>query len=107
MPARLIEAGFDSAYHFWEPWCVAYAGEEIAAIAFAARLGASGAEVGVYTFQGFRGRGLAAAVTAGWAKAPALVGRELHYAHSVNNVSSRRVTERLGLRRIGANFRIT
>jgi len=80
-------------------------GEEIAAIAIAARLGEKGAEVGVYTFSNFRGRGLAAAVTASWSAMRSLDGRALFYSTSRSNRSSQRVAARLGLRLIGASVR--
>ena len=107
MPPALADAGFATADHFWAPWCVALEGDQVAATAFAARLGAHGAEIGVYTFPGFRGRGLAAAVTSAWSAHPALAGRALFYSRAADNLSSGRVTQRLGLRRIGASLRVT
>ncbi|HVA67995.1 MAG TPA: hypothetical protein VNF45_01690, partial [Candidatus Binataceae bacterium] len=56
LPQAMLAAGFKGVGDFWEPWCVAVEREEIAAIAFAARLGDSGAEIGVYTFPNFRAR---------------------------------------------------
>ncbi len=107
MPETLVAAGFVDVGEFWAPWCVALSGDEIASIAFSAGLRPASAEVGVYTFPGFRGRGFAAAVTAGWAWLPALAGRVLFYGTSRTNVSSRRVVERLGLRYLGASLTIT
>ncbi|MBI5946515.1 MAG: GNAT family N-acetyltransferase [Chloroflexi bacterium] len=106
MPPALVEMGFADAGEFWPPWCVALDGGEVASIAFAARLGPLAAETGVATVSAFRGRGFAAAATAGWASLPALRGRTLFYSHSRANVSSRRVTERLGLRFIGSSLSI-
>ncbi len=77
-----------------------------AAVAFAARLGAQGADVGVYTFPAFRGRGLAVAVTTVWSSLPALSDRALFYSTHRTNASSRRVAERLGLRRVGLSLRV-
>lgn len=105
-PDYMVAAGFKSIADFWEPWCVALDDVEIASICFAARLGDKGAEAGVYTFPKYRSRGLAAAVTAAWASMPALKDRALFYSTSKTNRSSQRVAERLGLRRIGASFRI-
>jgi hypothetical protein len=107
MPRHLTEAGFLSLSDFWAPWCVALEGQVIAAIAFAARLGQRGAAVGVYTFPGFRGRGLAAAVTTKWSSLPSLAGRELFYGTTVTNTSSQRVAARLGLPHFGMGLRIT
>jgi RimJ/RimL family protein N-acetyltransferase len=106
MPDYMQTAGFKGAGDFWEPWCVALDGTEIAAMAFAARLGASGAELGVYTFPKYRGRGLAAAVTAAWSSMRSLNQHALFYSTSKSNQSSQRVTARLGLRLIGTSVRI-
>ena len=106
MPKALADAGFLGIDHFWPPWCVALEGGEIAAIAFAARLGARGAEIGVYTFPGYRGRGLAAAVTAHWSTLPELVNRPLFYSTHATNRSSQRVTEQLGLAQLGVSLSV-
>jgi Acetyltransferase (GNAT) domain len=103
MPRSLHEAGFVDASHFWEPWVVAIEDREIAAIAFAARLGDQGAEIGVCTFPKFRARGFASAVTASWSSLASLDGRTLFYSTSRSNRSSQRVAARLGLRMIGAS----
>jgi hypothetical protein len=107
MPRSLFEAGFVGVGDFWAPWCAALEGDEIAAMAFAARTGAAGSAIGIYTFEGFRGRGLGAAVTAAWSRLPSLAGRELFYSALAANASSRRVIERLGLPRLGAGLRIS
>lgn len=107
MPDALVTAGFVDVGEFWAPWCVALEGDQIASIAFTVGYGPASAEVGVYAFPAFRGRGLAAAATAGWAALPALSGRTLFYSTSTTNASSRRVVERLGLRFIGASFSIS
>ncbi|HEX4199713.1 MAG TPA: GNAT family N-acetyltransferase [Caulobacteraceae bacterium] len=107
VPPSLLEAGFLELGDFWWPWCVALDGDDIAAMAFAANLGQSGAEIGVFTFPGFRGRGFAAAATAGWASLESLEGRELIYSTRLTNASSRRVADRLGLRPAGARVRVT
>ena len=103
MPKTLLAAGFLDVDHLWPPWCAAIVGEEIAALAFAARLGPLGAEVGVYTLAGFRGRGLAAAVTARWSSLAGLAGRQLFYSTLATNLSSRRVAARLALTPLGAS----
>jgi predicted GNAT family acetyltransferase len=76
---------------------------EIAAIAFAARVGDQGSEIGVYAFPKFRTRGFASAVTASWSSLASLNGRTLFYSTSRSNRSSQRVAARLGLRMIGAS----
>jgi len=106
MPGALIDAGFRSIADLWPPWCIARDGEDVASIAFAARLGIWGAAIGIYTFPGFRGRGYAAAVTAAWSSHPSLKDRALFYGARRDNRSSRRVIERLRLPPIGGNIRI-
>ncbi|MHB8383809.1 MAG: GNAT family N-acetyltransferase [Candidatus Binataceae bacterium] len=106
LPQPMLAAGFKGVGDFWEPWCVVVERDEIAAIAFAARLGGIGAEIGVYTFPNFRARGFAAAVTASWSSMPSLDGRALFYSTARSNRSSQRVAARLGLRMIGASFSI-
>jgi GNAT acetyltransferase len=106
MPEHMVAAGFKSIADLWEPWCVALDGGEIASMCYAARLSEKGAEAGVYTFEQYRGRGLAAAVTAAWASLPALSDRALFYSTNRTNRSSQRVASRLGLRQIGASVSV-
>ncbi len=107
VPSGLHELGFKDTHEFWAPWCIAFGRDEPAAIAFAARLGPRGAATGVATSKAFRGRGFAAAAVAAWSSHPELTGKVLGYSHKRENVPSQRVTERLGLRFIGVQFRIT
>ena len=107
MPQALVALGFVAATDIWAPWCVALHEGEVASIALTARIGPTGAEVGVTTVPAMRGRGLAAAATAGWGALPSLRGRALFYSTDRTNVSSQRVTDRLGLRFIGASLRLT
>lgn len=106
MPKALVEAGFLDTAGFWSPWCVAIDRDEIASIAMAAGVGSAAAEVGLYTFPAFRGRGLGAAATAAWASHPDLRGKALFYGTDRENVSSQRVVERLGLTFIGTSLSI-
>lgn len=107
MPAPLVVLGYRGVEDFWAPWCVALHAGEAAAVAITARLGPAGAEVGVATVPALRGRGYAAAAVAGWAALPALRGRRLFYSTQRQNLSSRRVAARLGLRYRGASFAIS
>lgn len=107
VPAHLVEAGFVSRADFWAPWCAILEDGEIAAMAFAARLGDAAAEIGVYTFPSWRGHGLAAMATAAWSGMPALRDRQLFYSTLTTNAASRRVAARLGLPHIGMGLRIT
>jgi hypothetical protein len=102
----MVDMGFLDLTHFWEPWCVALIDGEIASIAFAARLGDRAAEIGVATMPQFRGRRLAAAVTAAWSALPMLQQRTLFYSTHRDNLASQRVIAQLGLPFIGASMRI-
>jgi hypothetical protein len=106
LPQPMLDAGFKGVGDFWPPWCLALDGDQLASIAFAARIGNLGAEIGVVTLPKFRARGFAAAVTANWSSMPTLNGRALFYSTQRSNRSSRRVALRLGLRRIGASVRV-
>lgn len=101
MPAGLFDMGFVDVEEFWAPWCAVIAGGEVASVAFAARLSAIGAAVGVATAPAFRGRGLATAAVAGWTRLPALRRRRLFYSTRLSNRASRSVTARLGLTAFG------
>jgi hypothetical protein len=107
MPEALVALGFVDAGEFWPPWCVALHDNEIASVAFAARLGAVGAAAGVASVPSYRGQGFAAAATAGWAAHPALREQALFYSTQRTNLSSQRVVARLGLCFLGASFALT
>jgi GNAT superfamily N-acetyltransferase len=65
-----------------------------------------GAECGVWTQPGHRGRGYAAATAAAWAEILRPTGRSLFYSTDADNRSSQRVAERLHLRPIGWTWRL-
>lgn len=106
MTPALAEMGFGEVADLWPPWCAAMAHGEIASLAFCARLTAAGAELGLVTLPRFRGRGLAAAATAGWSALPALAGRTLFYSTARSNLASQRVAAKLGLAFIGPTWEI-
>jgi hypothetical protein len=107
VPKALAGMGFVNVGEFWWPWCVALHENEIASIAFAARLGQNAAATGVATLPGLRGRGFATAATAGWASLPPLRDYTLFYGADRSNTSSRHVAERLGLHFLGPSVGIT
>lgn len=107
MPPDLAEMGFRDVSDLWAPWCLALQDGQIASLAFAARLGSGGAELGLATLPAFRGRGLAAAATAGWSALPALADRTLFYSTATSNLASQRVVAKLGLKFIGPSFGIS
>jgi len=107
LPEPFVALGFSTVARLWEPWCVALHDGEIVSMVETVRLGPRGAEAGVNTVPSSRGRGFAAAATAGWATCPSLAGRTLFYSTAATNRSSQRVTERLGLGFLGASFSVT
>lgn len=104
IPTGLAEMGFTDVSAFWDPWCVALHDADVASVAFAARLSDTGASLGLATSPDLRGRGYAAAATAGWARMPALRSRALFYSTSQTNISSQRVVARLALRLLGGSL---
>lgn len=84
------------------PWAMATRGRRIVSICHTpVPLTDHMAECGVWTDPGFRGQGYAAATTAQWAELLRPSGRFLFYGTDVDNGSSRRVAQRLKLRRLG------
>lgn len=107
VPAGLAEMGFVDVSEFWDPWCVALQHGEVASVAFAARLSETGASLGSATSPALRGRGYAAAATAGWTRMPGLRSRALFYSTDRTNISSQRGAARLGLRFLGASLELS
>ncbi|WP_119274580.1 GNAT family N-acetyltransferase [Taklimakanibacter deserti] len=106
MPENLVVLKMREVGDLWPPWCMLLCQGEVASIAFAARLSGEGAELGLATVPKFRGRGFAALATAAWSNHPALASRALFYSAAQDNKASRRVIERLNLRRIGTSLRL-
>jgi len=84
------------------PWTMALDADRVVSICHTpGPITARGAECGVWTQPGFRGRGLAAAVTAAWAAMMRPSGRPLFYSTDAGNRSSQNVARRLRLRPLG------
>ncbi|MEI9990730.1 MAG: hypothetical protein WDM86_11885 [Rhizomicrobium sp.] len=105
MPQGMIDVGFADPSHLWEPWCAVLVEGEVASVAFAARKGLLAADVGVFTLEAYRGRGLAGAVTAAWST---LLPRHpvLFYSTHRDNAASQRVIAKLGLPFVGESLTI-
>lgn len=81
------------------PWVVAVVDGQAAAVCETARSAPASVEAGVWTYEPFRRRGLAATVTAAWS---ALVPeRTAFYSTSWDNHASQAVATRLGLPTVG------
>lgn len=89
------------------PWAAATDGDQVLSICETARWSVHGAEAGVWTLPGARGRGLAGSVVGAWSAQCAGRVPRLYYSTSVDNLSSQRVAARLGLARIGELWFLT
>lgn len=89
------------------PWAAATDGDQVLSICETARWSVHGAEAGVWTLPGARGRGLAGSVVSAWSSHCAGRVARLYYSTSVDNLSSQRVAESLGLARIGELWFLT
>ncbi len=90
------------------PWAMATVGDRVVSICHTPiAMTATAAECGVWTDPAFRGWGYAAAVTSAWADILRSSGRHLFYSTRTDNLSSRRVADRLKLRLLGWVWRVT
>lgn len=81
-----------------QPLCIARNGDGlVVAVCHSARSTPAGAEAGVETVEAYRGRGLAGAVVAGWARAVQAQGRLPLYSTLWSNHASRSVARKLAL----------
>jgi RimJ/RimL family protein N-acetyltransferase len=116
--AREITAGESSAWLDAFPWlreefeavapvAIAFEAGEPAAICHSPRgLTTAAAEAGVETIERFRGRGLAAAAVACWARAVQRSGRLALYSTSWDNAASQAIARRLSARLYGEDWHV-
>jgi hypothetical protein len=88
-----------------EPWSVALADGQVAAVCETARSAPASVEAGVWTYERYRRRGYAAAVVATWATT--VRDRTAFYSTSWENVASQGVARRLGLRPLGQWWQVS
>ncbi len=85
--------------------CVAVVRDDAAvSVCFSSRIGPQATEAEVETLPDFRGRGYAAAVTAGWALVVQAAGAIPLYCTSWENLASQSVARRVGLTMYGADL---
>jgi RimJ/RimL family protein N-acetyltransferase len=89
------------------PWAMTVESGRVTALCHTSRRTDRAVEAGVWTHPDFRGQGRAAAVTGAWAGHPALGDRIRFYSTSSDNVASRGVAAKLGLRPIGWIYQLT
>jgi len=87
-------------------WVMAVVDRRVVSICHTPVANDRAAEAGTWTRPDFRGRGLAAACTAEWARLLRPSGRLLFYSTSRSNRSSQRVAGRLGLRQLGCLWQL-
>jgi hypothetical protein len=90
----------------WPCYAVVVDGRAVS-ICYSARRTAVVAEAGVDTAEAFRGRGYAALVTAAWADAIRVAGITPVYSTSDENLASRAVARKLGLREFEWDVQVT
>ena len=87
--------------------CTAVIEDSVAvSICYCARLTDHAVEAGLYTVEGFRGRGYAVRVTAAWAEAVRRGGRIPLYSTDWDNLASQAVARELGLVLYGVDVSI-
>ena len=89
-----------------EPYVAVIEDGAAVSVCFSSRLTDRAAHVGLETFEGYRGRGYAPAVVAGWARAVRATGRIPLYGTSWDNLASRAVARKLGLIQYGSGLGI-
>jgi hypothetical protein len=96
------------AFEAMSPVVIAFEAGQPAAICHSPRgCTASAAEAGVETLEPFRGRGLATAAVACWARAVQRSGRLALYSTSWENAASQGVARRLSARLYGEDWHVT
>ena len=106
MPRDLLDLNFRQVADLWPPYCLVVEDGRVAALAFTARRGPRGAELGLVTLPGFRGRGLAGQAVAGWSVLSELRDLTLFYSTATTNLASQRVAAKLGLPFIGPTWEV-
>lgn len=83
------------------PWAMAVNGTEPVSICFSARRTPKAAEAGIWTHSRYRGRGLAPAIVAAWARLEAPGKEAIFYSTSASNAASQSVALKLNLKPLG------
>ncbi|MBB3126748.1 RimJ/RimL family protein N-acetyltransferase [Paenibacillus rhizosphaerae] len=106
---QLSRGGFEwlaDEISYAQPCIAVLQGGRAVSVCRSVRIGTMAHEAGLETLEAFRGRGYAAAATAGWAEAVRELGCIPLYSTSMDNVSSQRVARKMGLSFYGVNFSI-
>ena len=105
----LLDGGFDAfkdELAHWQPYFAVVEEGRAVSVCRSVRISAHGHEAGVETLAAHRGKGYARDAVAAWAGAVRALGVEPAYSTSWNNIASRSLAKKLGLRMAGAGFHI-
>lgn len=83
------------------PWAMALDGREPVSICYSARRTPKAADAGIWTHRRHRGKGLAPAVVAAWARLEAPGKEAIFYSTSASNTASQSVALKLNLKLLG------
>ncbi|MBS4201743.1 kasugamycin N-acetyltransferase AAC(2')-IIb [Bacillus sp. FJAT-49732] len=95
-----------SEIDYVQPCIALLEGRRVVSICRSVRITSRAHEAGLETLTGFRGRGYAAAVVAGWAVAVRELGNIPLYSTFWDNIASQSVARKLGMRFYAVNFTI-
>jgi hypothetical protein len=108
--AEVLRGGFEGMVEelpFAQPFVALLEEGRAVSVCRSVRVTAAAHEAGVETLHGFRGRGHAPDVTAGWALLVRSAGAAPLYSTSWDNAASRSVARKLGLVQYAADFHVT
>lgn len=107
--AAKLQGGFEefvSELPTWQPFVAVAEGGRVVSVCRSVRITPEAHEAGVETLPGFRGRGYAKDVAAGWARRVRAAGAVPLYSTSWENSASRAVARKLRLECYGADFHV-
>src|SRR5215207_1556995 len=108
--AEVLRGGFEEVVEelpFAQPFVAAVEEGRAVSVCRSVRVTAAAHEAGVETLPGFRGRGYATDVTAGWARMVRAAGAAPLYSTSRENTASQSVAKKLRLVPYAADFHVT
>lgn len=108
--AEMLQGGFEgliAELHAWQPFLAILEERRAVSVCRSVRITSRAHEVGVETLPGFRGKGYATEVVAGWASLVKSIGAIPLYSTSWENIASQAVARKLELVPYGEDFHIT
>ena len=108
--AEMLQGGFEgliAELHDWQPFIAIVEEHKAISVCRSVRITSQAHEAGVETLPGFRGKGYATEVVAGWASSVKSRGVMPLYSTSWDNIASQAVARKLQLVPYGEDFHIT